>query len=162
MALNTTNSFVDEFVWNKLYIRIYDITLAVYATNGYTAALGFSPIKYRLKTILGIVQIGCDAAADLTVSVKFDITNNKLLAYRTAAGTLTGNVVVKGGGIGEAIGINPDSNAGVLSKAAATDRTIPITTFLGGAQTIAQGGFAEVTNGVDLSAVKARCMIFGR
>ena len=158
-----TNTFVDEFVWNKLYIRIYDITLdSSYPTNGYTAALGFSPIKYRLKKILGLVQIGCDAAADLIVGVKFDITNNKLLAYRTAQGTLSGNVIVKGGGIGEAIGINPDSNAGVLSKAAATDRTIPIATFLGATDIIAQGSFAEVANGVSLANTKLRCMIFGR
>ena len=162
MATVLTNLKVDEFVWNKLYIRIYDITLASYVTNGFTAALGFGPKEYALKIILGINQIGCDAAADLIVSVKFDFTNNKLLAYRSAAATVIGNVTVVGGGIGEATGINPDSNAGVLSKAAATNRTIPIATYLGAAPTIAQGGFAEVTNGVDLSAVKVRCMIFGR
>jgi len=162
MATVLANNKVDEFVWNKLYIRIYDITLAVYATNGYTAALGFAPRNYALKTILGINQIGAAGAASIGLRVVFDSLNNKLLAVRTAAGTLTGNVVVVGGGIGEAIGINPDSNAGVLSKAAATNRTISIATFLGGAQTIAQGAFAEVANGVDLTTSIVRCMIFGR
>jgi hypothetical protein len=75
---------------------------------------------------------------------EYDATNKKLIirqvaaqtpAGTNAASTVTGNAVVVGGGIGEAIGINPDTNAGVLSKAAATNRTIPITTFLGGALT---------------------------
>lgn len=181
MATVITNTKVDEFVWNKLYIRIYDIILAVYATNGYTAALGFSPSQYGLKIILGMSQIGEDAAADLIVRVSFDITNTKLLAYRggtfTPAGTnststVSGNFVVVGGGIGEATGINPDTNAGVLSKAAATNRTIPIATYAGATWTAAaqtftgtaqgQQSFAEVSNAVDLSAVKVRCMIFGR
>ena len=171
MATIIAPTKVDEFVWNKLYLRIYDITLAVYATGGFTAALGFSPIAFKLKTILGLIQVGCDAATDLIARVEFDITNNKLLAYRGAAftpiGTIGGNVTVKGGGIGEATGINPDTNAGVLSKAAATDRTIPIATYLGAVPTFtgtaqAQVAFAEVANAVDLSAVKVRCMIFGR
>lgn len=99
----------------------------------------------------------------------FDRNTGKFKAYQTAsltpAGTngtsaVTGNVTVVGGGIGEAIGINPDSNAGVLSKAAASNRTIPIATFLGAAPTAGAQTFTgtattaaalgEVANDTDL------------
>lgn len=69
--------------------------------------------------------------------------------------TVTGNVVVVGGGIGEAIGINPDSNAGVLSKAAATNRTIPLATFLGGTQTAGAQTFTGTAVAADTLLVSA-------
>lgn len=80
-------------------------------------------------------------------------TGLKQLAF-TPAGTsgtssVTGNVTVVGGGVGEAIGINPDSNAGVLSKAAATNRTIPIATFLGAAPTAGAQTFTGTEVAVD-------------
>jgi hypothetical protein len=93
--------------------------------------IGGQPILARFEGIAGY-------------KYEYDYTNKKLIirqvaaqtpAGTNAASTVTGNVVVKGGGIGEAIGINPDTNAGVLSKGAATDRTIPVATFLGGALT---------------------------
>lgn len=98
----------------------------------------------------------------------FDKSSGKFKVYRTATltpagtngtSTVTGNVVVTGGGIGEAIGINPDGDTGVVSKAAATNRTIPIGTFLGGALTAGAQTFtgtattaaalAEIANDVD-------------
>lgn len=101
----------------------------------------------------------------------FDKSTGKFKVFQTAtltpAGTngtssVTGNVTVVGGGIGEAIGINPDTNAGVLSKAAATDRTIPIATFLGAAPTAGAQTFtgtattaaalAEVANDVNVGS----------
>jgi hypothetical protein len=81
----------------------------------------------------------------------FNKSTGKFKAYRSPAATTTGNVVIVGGGVGEAIGINPDTNAGVLSKAAATNRTIPIATFLGAtAPAIAAAAFAEVADDTDL------------
>lgn len=169
MATIIVNTKVDEFVWNKLYIRIYDITLAVYATGGFTPALGFSPAGYHLKKILGISQIGCDAGADLIVGVRFDFTNNKLLAYRggtfTPAGTIAAPTIsILGGAAGTAIGIDSDANGASLTKAAATTRTgilgVQAPAFTGTTQ--GQQSFAEVSNAIDLSAVKVRCMIFGR
>lgn len=73
--------------------------------------------------------------------------NGKLAILQSGAGTVTGNVTVVGGAIGEAIGINPDTNAGVLSKAAATNRTIPIATFLGAAPAVAGVAAGELSNG---------------
>lgn len=196
MATVITNTVVDEFVWNKLYIRIYDLTLAVYATNGYTAALGFSPIAYRLKRILGINQIGCDAAADLIVQVRFDFTNNKLLAFKggtfTPAGTISAptftgdalaahrhvlhfqtsaaanavtaaaNALRTAAAAFDVAGVaNSSGEGGVVDASAGTPTgTNSAPTFTGTAQ--GQQSFAEVSNAVDLSAVKVRCMIFGR
>lgn len=78
----------------------------------------------------------------------------------TPAGTnstsnVTGNVIVKGGAIGEATGINPDSNAGVLSKAAATDRTIPIATYLGATPSAAAQTFTGTAVSADSLIVSA-------
>lgn len=167
-----TNTKIDEDVWGKLYVRIYNIRLDTsYPTNGYTAALGFSPGAYGLKSFVNILIGGLNAGGSGVVEVRWDYTNNKLMAFRVAtftpAGTIGGNVTVVGGGIGEATGINPDSNAGVLSKAAATNRTIPIATYLGAAPTFTgtaqgQGALAEVSNAVNLSAVTVRAILIGR
>lgn len=160
MSLTLTK--IDEDIWGKTRIKWYNILLdSSYPTNGYKSSLGFRPAAFGLKIILGFAVIGFNAAGSGIVQVLFDYTNVALMAFRTAQGTVSGNVIVKGGGIGEAIGINPDTNAGVLSKAAATDRTIPITTFLGGAVIIAQGSLAEVANTTNLSAVTVRCRIEG-
>ena len=160
MAISKT--FVDEDVWGKFRIKIWDITLDTsYPTGGYGASLGFSAQPLGVGLILGVSPIAWDADGPLFL-LGYDRVNLKLKAFRSAAGTVIGNVTVKGGGIGEAIGINPDSNAGVLSKAAATDRTIPIATFLGAAPTVAQGSLAQVANGTNLSAITVRLLIVGR
>lgn len=120
----------------------------------------------------GAAAGGAGYVFDFTIAS--DGTTANVLVFRSAgftpAGTngtsaVTGNVTVVGGGIGEATGINPDSNAGVLSKAAATNRTIPIATYLGaaptaGAQTftgtaVAAGVLVEVANTVSLAAITA-------
>lgn len=133
-------------------ISLNFVTAALSGTKGQTALPGISkqPIRASIDGIAGY-------------KYEYDRTNKKLIirqsagftpAGTNASSTVTGNVSVVGGGIGEAIGINPDTNAGVLSKAAATTRTIPIATFLGaaptaGAQTftgtaVAAGAMAEL------------------
>ena len=121
---------------------------------------------------LGLSTVNSATFEQGAYTFKYDITNEKLLMYRSAGftpagtngtSTVTGNVVVKGGTLGEAIGINPDTNAGVLSKAAASDRTIPIATYLGGTQTagaqtftgtaVAAGALVEVANAVSLTGI---------
>lgn len=210
MATIIVPALIDEFVWNKLYIRIYNITLAVYATNGYTAALGFSPGKFRLKTILGLEQIGCDAAADLIVRVAYDFTNNKLLAYQPGGGVFTGTTPIgdlnlatpafSGTGLTAAgqVMTTTDNQTMTLNQCAgmwlmsATGATPPmlilsntavaaapaVFTVKGAAATdagaykvvanitpvgtLAASNFAQIANGIDLTAVKVRVMIFGR
>lgn len=80
------------------------------------------------------------------------LANGKLVIFAGGGGSVTGNVTVVGGGIGEAIGINPDTNAGVLSKAAATNRTIPIATFLGAAPSVAAAVDSQLANGSAIPA----------
>ncbi|MDQ3803280.1 MAG: hypothetical protein M3416_05435 [Acidobacteriota bacterium] len=138
--------------------------------NSYAA--GGEPIsaaELGLPEILGALHLGGDSDA-VGYHAHFDTDNNKLMVARTAghtpAGSVGGSATVVGGGIGEAIGINPDSNAGALSKAAATNRTIPLATLLGAAPTftgtaVAAAALAEVANGVDLSAVTFRMMFVG-
>lgn len=113
-------------------------TILLDSRPGFLPLPGISsqPIRVEVKGIAGFTYA-------------YDRTNKKLIirasAAITPAGTIAvteGAVTVVGGGIGEAIGINPDSNAGVLSKAAATNRTIPRATFLGSATTAAFTGTA--------------------
>lgn len=126
---------------------------------------------FGMLGVLGIHVIGIPDATSGGVVVAWNYATLKLMAFRsggfTPAGTIGGNVTVVGGGIGEATGINPDSNAGVLSKAAATNRTIPLATYLGAAPTftgtaVAAAALVEVANTTDLSAVTVRCFILGR
>lgn len=171
MAVTLTR--LDDDVWGKHRIAWVQIAFDTsYPTGGYGASLGLSLARIfdavvgaRPKLLLGAFVLGIDAAGSGVAQLAWDYTNNKLMAFRVAtftpAGTIGGNVTVVGGGIGEATGINPDSNAGVLSKAAATNRTIPIATYLGAAPTLtgtAQGqvALAQVSNAVNLSAVTCR------
>ena len=140
-----------------------------YPTGGYGTSLGMNSSAFGFRGISGILQIGHNTAA-AGYWIDWNVTTSKLQAYAgagfTPAGSLSGNVVVKGGAIGEAIGINPDSNAGVLSKAAATDRTIPYATFLGGALTFTgtpiAAGVVEVTNLTDISTLVWTVLVFGK
>lgn len=176
MAITKTLVPDSSDVWGKTRVEAYDITLDTsYPTGGYSlpaSALGWSQIN-------GAVKLGGNSTAG-GYEVHYDTVNAKLMVFRSAgftpAGTngtsaVSGNVTVVGGAIGEAIGINPDSNAGVLSKAAATNRTIPIATFLGAAPTaaaqtftgtaVAAGALAQVSNGVNLSTVTVRVRFEG-
>jgi hypothetical protein len=179
--------FVDEDVWGKFRVKIWDITLDTsYPTGGYGSSLGFSAIALGVGSLIVGVQVIAWDADGPAVVLGYDRVNQKLMAFRagasTPAGTISaptitvtdGAVTVVGGGIGEAIGINPDSNAGALSKAAATNRTIPQATF-GIAPTTAtasvptftgtagaQAALAQVSNAVNLSAFVARCLVIGR
>jgi hypothetical protein len=80
---------------------------------------------------------------------EWDYTNKKLIIRQagavTPAGTIVvteGDVTVLGGAAGTALGITADSNAGALTKAAATTRTIPRATFGFAASTAAFTGTA--------------------
>lgn len=154
-----------------------------YPTGGYPlAASFFFGAKAVAANIWNVFFGNAGTTGGGAYRYYYDIPNGKLMVYRSAgftpagtnaASTVTGNAVVVGGGVGEAIGINPDTNAGVLSKAAATNRTIPIATFLGGnltapAQTftgaaVAAGALVQVANATDLSLIVGlRMTIFGR
>lgn len=149
----------------------YDITLdASYPTGGET----IDPNNVGLNQLFSMEVVGQGLATGLaaTTALQFlyDPYTGKLQAFQsggaTPAGTIGGNVTVVGGGIGEATGINPDSNAGVLSKAAATNRTIPIATYLGAAPTftgtaIAAAALAEVPDTTNLSAIRIRVRCTG-
>jgi len=178
MAVTLTKLYED--VWGKT--RIVGVQIAFdtsYPTGGYGAALGLSAQRIGFNSaadIYGAFLIGLSGAAAGVALVEWDYSAKKLMAFRVAtftpAGTIAvtdGAVTVVGGGIGEAIGINPDSNAGVLSKAAATTRTIPQVTFGIAATTAvltgtAQGqvALAQVSNAVNLSAVTCRMEFRGR
>lgn len=129
---------------------------ASYTTGGYPVTGPF----FGMGALHGIVLLGWNTAGQ-GYEIQYNSQTKKLMVFRVGTGTVIGNVTVVGGTLGEATGINPDSNAGVLSKAAATNRTIPIATYLGAAPTIAAGALAEVANGVDLSALVLTCMAIG-
>jgi hypothetical protein len=175
MAITRTK--IDEDVWGKTVVKWYNLLLdSSYPTGGYKSSLGFNAAAFGLKSILGLQVVGLNALGSGVVAIEFDYTNIALMAFRVATFTPAGSIAVTdgavtvvGGGIGEAIGINPDTNAGVLSKAAATTRTIPQATFGIAATTAiltgtAQGqvALAEVSNAVSLSGVTVRVRIEGR
>lgn len=166
MAISKTLVPDSEDVFGKQRVVSFDITPDTsYPTGGYSftaANLGWSELK-------GATVIGGNSTSG-GYKLHYDTTNKKLMVFRQAgltpagtngSSTVTGNAVVVGGAVGEAIGINPDTNAGVLSKAAATNRTIPIATFLGASLTapaqtftgtaVAAGALVEVANAVNLS-----------
>lgn len=139
------------------------LNLGVYATGG----VAVLPTQVGLGSYIGAPVF---SAPGYTFS--FVAATNKVLAYRTpaVAGTVAvteGDVTILGGAAGTALGITADSNAGALTKAAASTRTIPRAT-LGFAATTAtltgtaQAVLAEVTNAVDLSAVTVSFVAFGK
>ena len=166
MAISKTVVPDSEDIWGKHRVKVFDITLdSSYPTGGYS--LTATDLHWSQ---LDSVEVISGNSASGGYVFNWDTVNKKLMAFygaagATPAGTISGNVTVVGGSIGEAIGINPDSNAGVLSKAAATTRTIPIATFLGAAPTFtgtagSAGGLTEVGNGSSLATVvvRARCI----
>lgn len=143
-----------------------------YPPGGYALTAAQCKVESPLNTaagIAGIVNMGGNTAATGYL-LYWNSTTGKVMILTdgagTPAGTLSGNVVVKGGAIGEPIGINPDSNAGVLSKAAATDRTIPYATFLGGALAFtgtpgAAGPMQDLAGATNLSTAVFNAIVFG-
>lgn len=82
--------------------------------------------------------------------LSFNKATGKFKAWRYGGGTTAGNITVGGGAAGEALGITPDTNAGALTKAAATARAIPIATLFGAAPTVPAAAMTEVADDVDL------------
>lgn len=136
--------------------KFVDFAVGTYASNG----VAVSPKSFGFNTLLACFVVGGNAAAAGYVAVYLPSTG-KLVLYRGAGGTVTGNAVVSGGGGGEAMTLNPDSASGTLTKAAATNRTIPIATLLGGTLSVAAAAGAEVPNGTNLDAVTIRLLGFG-
>jgi len=177
MAITLTRLKEGYNIEGKFQSQIVDVTFdSSYPTGGEPVAAK----DIGLSIIHGARQIGAKNATSAGYVVQWDYDDKKLIVMRSAgftpAGTngtsaVSGNVTVVGGSLGEAIGINTDSNAGVLSKAAATNRTIPIATFLGAAPTaaaqtftgtaVAAAALVEVANGVNLSSVTVRMQFFG-
>jgi len=159
MGLTYTRVSGGEGSWGQIRFKVFDV---LYDNSYPTGGEVLSPAMIGLQNIVGSLQIGVKDATSGGVMTQFvPGATPKLMALRSAGGTVTGSAVVKGGALGEAIGINPDGNTGVLSKAAATDRTIPIATLLGGTLSVAQGAMAEVANTTDLSLVQVRVMFIG-
>ncbi len=175
-----TYAKIQETVLGNLRCWVGTLT---FDTSYPTGGLAYTNASFGLQS--NPVFIGFDSDAS-GYGFQHDRANGKILAYRgagfTPAGTNStptvtvteGAVTVVGGAIGEAIGINPDSNAGVLSKAAATNRTIPRATLLGTATTAALSGAptftgtavaaaaaVEVANAVNLSAIVVNVFVLG-
>lgn len=117
-----------------------------YTTGGYA----FTPANVGL----GVIDFA-----------EFDNAGGYVAYYNSATGKIQffvdggnlPNVVVTGGqGAASALQINPDSNAGVLGKTAATTRTIPGATF---GLVAVPANLVEVAATTNLSAVtvKGRC-----
>lgn len=148
-----TKSEVRNGRLGQFNMQFVDFAIGTYATNG----LAVDPKSFGFNTLLAAFVCGGNAASGGYHAI-FDNVNKKLVVYRAPAATVTGSAVVKGGGGGEAMTLNPDSTAGVLTKAAATDRTIPIATLLGVAPAVAAAALGEVANATDLSLITVRLL----
>jgi hypothetical protein len=174
MALAFAKVFDAASVSGTIRETFYDVTFdSSYPTGGEA----ISPKDLGLSQIYGLDVLGSSLVAGTAPTSRYrfewDYKNGKLQAFASAtpAGTIAvtdGAVTVVGGGIGEAIGINPDSNAGALSKAAATTRTIPQATFGIAATTATFTGTAgtsspasEAANGTNLSTYVLRIRAVG-
>ena len=166
MALTFTKLPNGEDVFGSHRIVFYDVLCdSSYSAGGYAIASADVGLGY----LYGAQVLGLNTAGAGFV-FQWNQQTGKLQAF--VAGTTSGTiavtepaVVVKGGTLGEAIGINPDTNGGVLSKAAATDRTIPAQTFFGRAGITAAfagsaGSMAEVS-GAALAGVSVRLQFVG-
>ncbi len=101
---------------------------------GFTAAQ--TPVKMSVKGISGYTYEFVKSTLKLIIRQAGTVT---------PAGTIVvteGDVTVLGGAAGTALGISADSNAGALTKAAATNRTIPRATLGFAASTAAFTGTA--------------------
>ena len=120
---------------------------------------------YCGRGITGMSQIGCNTAAVGYIPIWNTQTGKFMILVpggSTPAGTLSGNVVVTTGTIAQAIGITPDSNAGVLTTAGST-RTIPYATFLGGALTFTgSAGTSGTQASGNLSTLAFTMVCFGQ
>lgn len=125
-----------EFTLGPMRLRIVDITFdASYPTNGEAltqAQLGF-------QSVAGVIQVSSSAAPP-TVLAAYDVTNEKLKAYRWNL-TVAGSAAVAGT---DALSLK----TGVINKESA------------GAGT-EQTSFAEVENTADLSSTVIRLFVFG-
>ena len=158
MAATITNAPDSPFSVGSVMEAVGTVTLGTYATGGVT----ISAQNLGLGSFVTAPQF---SAAGYVFG--WDATNSKVLVYRSAgftpAGSIAvtdGDVTVLGGAAGTAIGLTADSNAGALTKAAASTRTIPQATFGIAATTAALTGTAvaasalvEVANAVNLAAV---------
>lgn len=171
MAISVSAPVREGILIGGLRWKIVDITLdTAYPTGGYSLGNNVA----GLTNVVGGQPIGGNSTSG-GYRPHYDAVNNKLMMFRvpgfTPAGLIAvtdGDVTVGGGAAGTALGITADSNAGALTKAAATTRTIPQATFGIAATTAALTGTAvaatvqvEVSNGVNLSTSIVRMLLYG-
>jgi hypothetical protein len=163
MALTFTK--IDEDVWGKTTVKVYNILLdSSYPTNGYKASLGFAARAFGLSKILGMQLIGLNAAASVVVHLAFDYTNTALMAFRANLPAHSHPLTLKNAAVADGATTRVNAGTNLLGANTGGDLTIAGAGANGGVQnsTAVQVPLVEVSNAVDLSAVTARFLIFGR
>lgn len=151
---STDNTQTKEHLWGSLAVSA---SPATYPTDGVVCSFANLDLL-KSGTIPSEIRVWSEPQSGAPSGYTYQyvrgttLANGKLVILAAGGGSVTGNVTVVGGGIGEAIGINPDTNAGVLSKTAATNRTIPIATFLGAAPAVAAAVDSQLSNGSAIPA----------
>ena len=134
---------VSKQVHSNGELRSYGtLNLGVYATGG----VAVTPSQFKLgKFHTGGLRLNTSGG----YTAEYDATTGKIKAAIGVTGVPS--VLVTGGqGAGAALQILPDTNAGVLGKTTATNRTIPGATF---GLVAAAGSPAEVADTTDLSSI---------
>jgi predicted ATP-dependent Lon-type protease len=158
---------IDEDVWGKTLVKVYNITLDdSYPTGGYAGSLGFDPEAFGLKSILGLQVLGLNAAGSGIVAVEFDYTNVKLMAFRSTDSAHTHDLKIIGGQAAAGTAALAWYATDILGKEVATNKTIlgADSVTKGGvlASTAAAASLVQVADTTDLAAVSIRALILGR
>ncbi len=128
----TISNRIESVFGDKRVVRL-DFVLGTYASNG----VGLSPADVGLTTF-DIVLIAPSGGYEYS----YNSSTQKVLAFRQPTLTFSGvvsapvtvsmsNITVTGpaAATGAALALTADSNAGIIGKASATTRTIPVGTF---------------------------------
>ena len=146
----STVTVTEQFASNGALHRSGTLNLGVYTTDG----VAVTPGQFRLgRFSTGGVRVNPTGG----YIAEYIAATGKIKVYRSGNGVP--NVLITGGqAAGTALQILPETNAGVLGKTAATNRTIPGATF---GLVAVPGTMEEVSNAVDLSAITFTYMATG-
>jgi len=131
-----------------------------YPTGGYTVPAGF----FALKRILGVQIIGINAAGSGIVSLEWDFTNGKLLAFQSNLAAHSHPLTLKNAAVADGATTRVNAGTNLLGANTGSDITVAGGGANGGVQnsTAANQNLVQVANATDLSAVSCRLMGFGR
>lgn len=153
--------FIQAYLTGGIKIGFIQLLLDnSYPTGGYTVPPGF----FGLKTILGVEIIGINAAGSAIVSLEWDFTNGKLMAFQSNLAAHSHPLLLKNAAVADGATTRVNAGTNLLGANTGSDITVAGNGANGGVQnsTASSQNRVQVANGVDLSAVSCRLKGYGR